>query len=156
MSAPAHWRDAATNQLNFLLFVEFVVYCVLDIWPYATYFSSPADPSSDPVTWVRVALLALSTFIIPLMTPNPYRPSTPGAKPSEEDTASLLSAYSFSFLDKVVFYANRVGNVTPEDMPEVTESDRIETLSKRAFKSLDPVQNGKRNVIWGAAWVWSE
>jgi hypothetical protein len=136
------------------LLVDFLVYFVLDIFPYATYFSKPYDQTSDPMTWVRLGFLSLSAVVIPLTVPRPFRPSTVDTKPSEEDTASLLSAYTFSFLDPIIFLANRVGNVTPEDMPEIPEQEKVEILSNKAFKHLDPVHAGKRNVVWGLLRVW--
>lgn len=138
------------------MFVEFVVYCILDIWPYATYYLEPVDSSSDPVTWVRIAMLAFSGLVIPLVMPRPFRPMRPGAKPGIEDTVSLLSLYSFSFLDNLVFYANKVGDVTPDDMPELVETDEIEHISKRARSILDPVGNKNRHVMLSTAIIWSK
>jgi hypothetical protein len=86
--------------------------------------------------------------------PRPFPPlSSVNVKPSDKDTASLLSTYTFTFLDPIVYHANRVGNVIPDDMPGFSVSEKIEILSKRAFKSLDPAQCGKRNVLWGASRV---
>ena len=138
------------------MFTTLVVYLFLDVWPYATYSTEPLDPGSDATTWVRIVLLALSGLAIPLVAPRPFRASTPDAKPSEEDTASLLSAYTFTFLDGMVYRANRIGNVKLDDMPEVPEHRQIDTLEKRTFRFLDPVVNGKKNVIWASARVWSQ
>jgi hypothetical protein len=126
--------------------VEFVVYFILGVWLYATYFAQPFDPPSDVTTWVRFALLTLTGLVVPLVMSRPFHPSAlDDVRPSDENTASLLSAYTFTFLDPIVYHANRVGNVTPDDMPEISESEKIEILSKRVFKSLEPVQRGKRN-----------
>ena len=121
----------------------------------ASLQNTPIDPAHDPATWIRFGLLTLSAVVIPLITPNPFRPQTPNAKPSEEDTASPLSAYTFSFLDKIVFHANRVGNVTPDDMPEIPEHQKIEVLADK-MKVLDPVQVGKRHAVWGAVRAWCQ
>lgn len=154
--ASVHWRHRATTQLNLILFAEFVVCFIVDVWPYATYYLQPVHSGMDQTTRARMALLTFSAVIIPLVTPRPFRTLTLNAKPSEEDTASLLSFYTFSFLDKIVFRANRVGNVTLQDMPEVPVRDRIEALSERTCKALDPVQSGRRDVMYGAFLVWSE
>ena len=46
------------------MFAELAVYGTLDIWPYATYYLEPMSPGSDPVTWVRIAMLVLSGLVI--------------------------------------------------------------------------------------------
>lgn len=155
VSVSAHWRDVASWHLSTLMFAELVVYGALDVWPYATYYLEPIDPGSDPTTWVRIAMLVLSGLVIPLVMPRPFRPLTPGAKPSAEDTVSLLSLYSFAFLDNLVFRANRVGNVTPDDMPELVETDMIEHISKRASSILDSEGNKNRHVMLSTAIIWS-
>ena len=101
-------------------------------------------------------MLILSGLVIPLVMPRPFRPSTPGAKSSIEDTASLLSFYTFSFLDYIIFYANKVGNVTPDDMPELIETDKIEHVSKRALPILEAGRKKKRHVALSVAMIWSE
>ena len=154
LAGSSHWRDAAAVHLNWLLICHTIAYFVLDIYPYATYFSTPFDPADDPATWIRFGLLVLSAVVIPLITPRPFRPQTPNAKPSAEDTAPPLSAYTFSFLDQIVFRANRVGDVKPEDMPELPEREKIELLADKAFKVLDPTKVGKRNIVWGLIRAW--
>lgn len=138
------------------MFTELIVYCYLDIWPYATYYLEPMDSGSNPVTWVRITMLALSGLVIPLIMPRPFRPMTPGAKPGIEDTVSLLTLYTFSFLDYLIIHANKVGNVKPDDMPELVETDKIEYVSKRALSILDPVGTKKRHVMLSTVIIWSK
>lgn len=137
------------------MLVELVVYTLLDIWPYATYYMEPLN-SFDAVTASRVTMLALSGLVIPLVMPRPFRPSTPDAKPSIEDTASILSFYTFSFLDHTVFLANRVGNITPDDMPELMEKDKIEHVGERALPILGEGRKKKRHVALSVAMIHSE
>lgn len=137
------------------MLVELVVYTLLDIWPYATYYMEPLN-SFDAVTAVRVTMLALSGLVIPLVMPRPFRPSTPDAKPSIEDTASILSFYTFSFLDHIVFLANKAGNITPDDMPELMEKDKIEHVGKRALPILGEGRKKKRHVALSVAMIYSE
>lgn len=67
-----------SRQLALLLFADFLVYSYLDVWPFATQSPHPFDPTSDPVTWIRIVLLTLSAVVIPLVMPRPFRPLTPG------------------------------------------------------------------------------
>ncbi|KAI5122631.1 hypothetical protein M0805_008718 [Coniferiporia weirii] len=154
--ASPRWRDVTSRQLAFLLFAEFAVYFILDGWPYATLTPSPFDPASDPVTWTRLVLLALSGVVVPLIMPRPFRALTPGAQPSLEDTASLISRYTYSFLDGVVFHTFRNPDITIADMPHMPERVKINELSKKAFAALDPAVVGKRHVIWGVFRVWGK
>ncbi|KAI5122641.1 hypothetical protein M0805_008725 [Coniferiporia weirii] len=154
--ASPRWRDIASRQLAFLLFTDFVVYLILDVWPYATMTPTPFDPASDPTTWARLVLLALGGLVVPLIMPRPFRALTPGAQPSLEDTASLLSRYTYSFLDDIVFYAFRVPDITIKDMPQMPERKKISVLSKSAFAALDPTRVGKRHVIWGVFRIWGK
>lgn len=137
-----------------LLFVELVVYISLDVWPYATYYLEPLDPIFEPIAWIRILLLLISGLIVPLVMPRPFRPLTPGAKSNIEDTISLLSLYTFSYLDHFVFYANRVGNVTPNDMPEIADAEKIESINKRANYILNPIGR-KRHVMLTTLIIWS-
>lgn len=82
-----------SRQLALLLFAEFMIYSFLDVWPYATLSPHPFDPASDPVTWTRIVLLALSAVVIPLVMPRPFRPLTPGVN----ETVSTSSIFFHSF-----------------------------------------------------------
>lgn len=115
---------------------------------------SPFDPPAEPTTWIRVALLTFSGFIIPAVMPRPFRPSTPDAEPSKEEVASILSSLTYSYLDPMVWYAYRVPGVTIKDMPPIPERGKVDAVSKRALPALDPVLVGKRHIIWGILSVW--
>ncbi|KAH8108771.1 hypothetical protein DFH11DRAFT_1057276 [Phellopilus nigrolimitatus] len=156
--AAQRWRDVVSLQLALLLLVEFIVYFVLDAWPYATLTLKPFDSASDPITWVQLSLLTFAGIIVPLIMPRPFRPLMPGDEPSQEDTVSLLSRYTYSFLDKIVFYAYRVPDVTIADMPHVPARERIEALGQRALAAMDPVdpQVGKRHIIQGVLKLWGK
>ncbi|KAI5122638.1 hypothetical protein M0805_008723 [Coniferiporia weirii] len=152
--ASPRWRDVSSRQLAFLLFAEFTVYFVLDAWPYATMTPIPFDPASDPVTWTRLALLTLGGLVIPLVMPRPFRALTPDAQPCLEDTSSLLSRYTYSFLDDIVFHAFRVPDITVADMPHMPERETIGMLGQKALAAFDPVKVGKRNIFWGMMRLW--
>ncbi|EJC97738.1 P-loop containing nucleoside triphosphate hydrolase protein [Fomitiporia mediterranea MF3/22] len=154
MATPTYWRDIVSLQLALVLFVDFLVYFVLDVWPYAMLSPKPFDLVHEPATWVRVALLALGGVIIPLVMPRPFRPSSPDDEPSSSETASLLSRYTYSYLDRIVWFAFRVPDITVKDMPEMPGPAKMEVLAKRALAAVDPVQVGKRHIVWGILKVW--
>lgn len=143
-----------SRQLALLLFADIAVYFILDVWPFVTISPVPFDPSTEPATWARIAFLSLSAIIIPLVMPRPFRPLTPGAEPSVEETASLFSRYTYSYLDAIVLYAYRAPDVTVKDMPEVPARGKIGALGQRALALLDPVKTGKRHFLWNVLRVW--
>ena len=48
-----------------------------DVWPYATVTLTPVDVAEGPLMWVKVALLSIAGFIIPLTIPRKYEPISP-------------------------------------------------------------------------------
>lgn len=152
--SPVPWRDIISRQLAILLFSEFVVFFVLDVWPYATLYLEPFDPLSNPLTWVRLSLITLGGLVIPLVMPRPFRATAVNDRPSAQKTASLLSRYSYSYLDPIVYHAFRVPDIKIEDMPQIPGEGRIEVLAKRALDALDPVKVGKRHMFWGTWETW--
>ncbi|KAL5499199.1 hypothetical protein ACEPAH_1717 [Sanghuangporus vaninii] len=155
-ASSSHWRDLASFDLAMLFFLNFMVYFILDIWPYAMVSPSPFDPASEASTWIRVSLLTLGGMVIPLVMPRPFRPTMPDEEPSAVETCSLLSRYLYSYLDQIVFYAFRVPDITVKDMPELPGPGRIEVLGKRALSALDPVEVGKRHIVWGIFRIWGK
>lgn len=139
-----------------LFFLNFLVYFVLDIWPYRMINPAPLDPPSEASTWVRVSLLTLGGLLIPLTMPRPFRPTTPDDEPSARETCCLLSRYLYSYVDQVVFHAYRAPDITVKDMPRLPGSARIEMLGKRALAALDPVEVGKRHIVWGILRIWGK
>ena len=151
---PVPWRDISSRQLALILFSEFVVYFILDVWPYAKINSVPSESLSDPLTLTRLSLITLNGVIIPLVMPRPFRASAVDDQPSAQKTASLLSRYSYSYLDPIVLHAFRVPDITVSDMPQIPGEGRIEALVKRAWNTLDPVTVGKRHIFGGILRTW--
>ena len=150
------WRDLASFDLATLFFLNFLVYFVLDVWPYAMINPAPFDPPSEASTLIRILLLTLGGLVIPLIMPRPFRPSTPDDEPSSQETCCLLSRYLYSYLDRIVFHAYRVPDITVKDMPQLSGPAKIEMLGKRALSALDPVEVGKRHIVWGILRIWGK
>ncbi|OCB86631.1 P-loop containing nucleoside triphosphate hydrolase protein [Sanghuangporus baumii] len=155
-ASSSYRRDLVSFDLAMLFFLNFVVYFILDIWPYAMISPLPFDPASEASTWIRVSLLTLGGLIIPLVMPRPFRPTISDEEPSAVETSSLLSRYWYSYLDQIVFYAFRVPDITVKDMPQMPGPGRIEVLGRRALTALDPVEVGKRHIIWGILRIWGK
>lgn len=151
IGAKQEWRDIASRHLAILLFVDFGVYFFLDAWPYATIHGRPYDDPSAAMTWSGFLLLFVSGVLIPLVMPRPYRPLQLGVRtfttcswtkdliytqhaPVLKDVVSILSRATFSYLDKIIFYAWRVPDISIKDLPEQLYDLGADTLSKRNFK----------------------
>lgn len=64
----------ATHHLNIVLLVPFVVYAYRDLWPLATYTSSPADGVEGKKLWFKIACITLAAVFLPLSAPRQYIP----------------------------------------------------------------------------------
>ena len=53
--------------------------------------------------------------------------------PNAEQTASLFSLLTYSFLDPIVFLANRVPNLKPEQLPPLADYDYTKNLRAHSF-----------------------
>jgi hypothetical protein len=77
----------------------------------------------------------------------------PQPEPNPEQTASLFSFLSFSFLDSIIFDAYRSRTHLPaSEFPPLADYDRAVNLTARSAKILDPfVGSAKRgaNLFWG-------
>jgi hypothetical protein len=129
------------------------------VWPLLTFTLSPAD-GSDRLVWAMFALAGVSGFLIPLCEPYPYIPYDPTAPQSQtnpQQTASLLSFVTFSYLDPVVFASTRVDHLAADMLPPLDDTDGLAALKPKAYQFLDPfhraeLREGKPRhvtVFWG-------
>ncbi|KAI0686602.1 P-loop containing nucleoside triphosphate hydrolase protein [Earliella scabrosa] len=137
-----------------LLLIVWATYAYRDIWPLASFTSTPLDADEGILLWVKVVLLTLVAIILPLVTPR--RPSSDvpqwDATVRPEQTASILSLVTFSWLNPLVNHAQKVGHVTLEELPPLADYNAIEHLVSISEKYVDPLQarvgQKKRNVAW--------
>ena len=134
--------------------MDFLVYFILDTWSYATLFEEPFDNPSDPLTWTRQCLLIVAGVVIPLVMPRPFRPTKPDvsapiqcthfayaltcvsftqSRPSPLETVSILSRVTYSFMDRIVFYAFKVPDLKVDSMPEIPDSAMATVLAEQAI-----------------------
>ncbi len=69
--APSEWRQTANRQLAIITFFAFLTFFYLDAWPYATYKQSPYHDIKNPITWIRLGLLAFVGVFVSLFSPRP-------------------------------------------------------------------------------------
>jgi ABC-type multidrug transport system fused ATPase/permease subunit len=145
----------------------FAVYGVRVLEPLATF----RDRSSlDWTVWTKFGLSGFAGVLLPLFEPYAYVPLDPTAslplmfpsrssdqspqKPQEtvnpEQTASLISFFSFSFLSPVIYKAWGVTHLETSMLPPQLETDRMAAIGPRAFPYFDPLATPHRrvNIYW--------
>ncbi|KAI0711031.1 P-loop containing nucleoside triphosphate hydrolase protein [Cerioporus squamosus] len=122
-----------------VLLATWAIYAFRDIWPLATYDSSPADIVEGGILWVKTGALTLAAVVIPLISPRQYTPvgkTECGVNP--EQTASPLSLVTYAFLETIVWQASRMAHFPFDNLPPLADYDHTEYLVERSFPVLDP------------------
>ncbi|KAJ2927022.1 hypothetical protein H1R20_g10047, partial [Candolleomyces eurysporus] len=145
------WSKTAARHLNVLLLAFLGVYAYRDVFPLATFNRSPLDSAAGWLLWAKICVLFLLAIVIPLTMPHqyvPFDPKEPMASPNAEQTASILSLITFSFLDSVVFLANRVPHLSSDLLPPLADSDYAQNLRARGFPHLDAFKKPQKSHLF--------
>jgi hypothetical protein len=59
---------------TFVILALLATYLVRDIWPLLTYTLHPLDAAEGNILWIKIALVTLSSVVLPLTEPYPYEP----------------------------------------------------------------------------------
>ncbi|KAJ7630177.1 multidrug resistance-associated ABC transporter [Roridomyces roridus] len=147
---PRKARNDLVGHVNFVLFTTLCVYGYRDILPLGTFTRMPQDTHEGVFLWAQIALLFFTAVVIPICTPNQYIPLDP-ANPQKdihpEQTASILSFFSFSYLDRIILLAYSKSSLDEDEMHPLCDSDYAMHLVSRSFPHLDSFQgrNGQRH-----------
>ncbi|KZP18368.1 P-loop containing nucleoside triphosphate hydrolase protein [Athelia psychrophila] len=145
-------RKITSRHLGFLLLVVFGVYFYRDIRPLATFSLEPVDSREGWLLWSKIIILAVIAVVVPLVKPRQYTPldSEELSRSNPEETASILSLVTFTFLDPLILLANRVPHLATEQLPPIASYNRAQSLVKTSYPTLDPFSGGKqRHLFWG-------
>ncbi|VDC06815.1 unnamed protein product [Peniophora sp. CBMAI 1063] len=150
VAAKRSFAHAVSPHLTCVLLAACAVYTYRDIWPLMTFPLSPAD-ALDALLWPKVVLVFFTGVFIPLCQPRQYVPLNP-TKPQEavnpEQTASVLSLTTYTFLDDIVFRAYRMPHFPFEQLPPLCDYDRTEELVPRTFKYLDTFSGARKEHMF--------
>ncbi|KAF8885698.1 multidrug resistance-associated ABC transporter [Gymnopilus junonius] len=145
------WSRTLTRHCNLVLLIAFGVYLYRDIWPLATYTKTSVDISDGYLLWTKLSVLTFTAVIVPLFIPRQYIPVDP-KNPMEvlnmEQTASLFSLMTYSFLDPVISEAYRVPHLPYDRLPPLADYDYSKNLTDRAFPHLDEFHGAKRRHLF--------
>ncbi|RXW21499.1 hypothetical protein EST38_g4368 [Candolleomyces aberdarensis] len=142
-----HWTS---RHSTLILFSELAVYAYRDVWPLATFRNEPLDMAEGWVLWAKIGALFLTALVVPVCIPSAYRPvdpKHPAKQPHPEQTASVLSFNTYSYLSPTITIANKLPHLTPDDMPPIADYDRAEHLAKASLSAVDPVKLRKGRHI---------
>ncbi|KAJ7794180.1 P-loop containing nucleoside triphosphate hydrolase protein [Mycena olivaceomarginata] len=147
----------ASIHLNTVLLVSFGSYAYRDLFPLATFTLVPQDLAQGWLLWAKIVVLAVAAVVIPLSMPRPYiplDPENPMVEPNPEQTASLFSSLTYSYLDssilKSVVAARKQDGLTSEKLPALADYDRVEYLIRRSFHALDPLsEDASKHLLYG-------
>jgi len=70
-------RSTFIQHSSYILLLESAVYAYRDVWPLAKRAGTPVDIKEGWILWARVAVLGFTAILIPLFTPQVYKPLDP-------------------------------------------------------------------------------
>ncbi|PPQ97414.1 hypothetical protein CVT26_006798 [Gymnopilus dilepis] len=147
------WRNTLTRYNIVLLAVAGLVYGCRDIWPLATTYLRPQDEGEGKILFVKEAVLAVTALFIPLFVPRQYipvDPKNPMPQPNPEQTASVFSLMTYTFLDPVIMQGYRQPHLSADQLPPLSDYDGAKYRTEKAFPRLDRFRGAKRrSLLWG-------
>ncbi|KAL0950659.1 hypothetical protein HGRIS_007445 [Hohenbuehelia grisea] len=133
--------------LSCILLTTLAVFCWRDVWPLCTYTLRPLDLPTDnvnpsyaaPILWAQVAILVIIGVLIPLLRPRVSVPLSkdPNQGPDPEETCSIVSLVTYSFLDPWIFKAYRQPHLEFDELPALADRNSAAYLREKTFSRLD-------------------
>ncbi|KAJ3519263.1 hypothetical protein NMY22_g13286 [Coprinellus aureogranulatus] len=147
------WRKSLVRHNIAILFSELAVYAYRNLWPLATYTKQPADLAEGWLLWAKLGALAFTAILVPVFIPSVYTPidpKRPEKTPHPEQTASLISFNTYSYLTPTIDAAQKVAHLPASELPPLADYDRAQDLMKHAEPYLSParVRRG-RHIFFG-------
>ncbi|KAF8965967.1 ABC transporter type 1, transmembrane domain-containing protein [Flammula alnicola] len=130
------WSASTTRHNIIVLLSTFAVYAYRDLWPLGTYTKQPADIAEGNILFVKIGVLAFTAVVIPLFIPRryvPVDPKNPMPEPNPEQTASIFSLMTYTFLDSVIFLGYKVPHLRFDQLPPLADYDAAKYQTIKAF-----------------------
>ncbi|KAJ4001710.1 P-loop containing nucleoside triphosphate hydrolase protein [Lentinula boryana] len=142
------------RHLNILLLILFGVYIYRDLWALLKFNSKPLDHDEGNILWFKIASLAIAAILVPIAAPRQeYPPTSHTAITSEinpEETASILSLLTHSYMDSFIFRKNRKAiRLAQDELPPLAKADQSDVLMPDILSILDPPSASSRYLLWG-------
>ncbi|KAJ3717073.1 hypothetical protein C8R42DRAFT_724713 [Lentinula raphanica] len=144
------------RHLTVLLLILLGVYTYRDLWAFLKFDGKPLDENEGNIFWFKIASLAIAAVVIPIATPRQAYPPTLSAMTSAEvnpeDTASILSLLTHSYMDAFIFQRYRSGStrLTQDELPPLARPDQSDDLMPKILCTLDPYSpESSKYLLWG-------
>ncbi|KAJ6567145.1 P-loop containing nucleoside triphosphate hydrolase protein [Mycena capillaripes] len=143
-------REVVIRHLNTLLTVIFGTYVYRDLFPLATFNQSQRDIHEGWFLWTKFLIVTVMGVVLPLSVPpdvsKDLKESDTSASP--EQTASLISLVTYTFLDPIILLANRVSHLSHDLLPPLAYYNDAKNLKATSFPHLDMSSNSKRRHVF--------
>ncbi|KAF9526535.1 multidrug resistance-associated ABC transporter [Crepidotus variabilis] len=147
------WRTSASRYNSLILLSAMVVYVFRDLWPLATFDKQPADLAEGKLLWLKLFVLFATGVVVPVFMSKPYvpiDPNNPMAIVNPEQTSSLFSYLTYTYMDNVILKGYRTEYIPASELPPLPDYDRVLHLKTRGTKYLDPNAGAKpRHLFFG-------
>ncbi|KAF8191645.1 P-loop containing nucleoside triphosphate hydrolase protein [Mycena galopus ATCC 62051] len=144
------WDAVATRHSNALLAVIFLTYVYRDLFPLATFNQSQQDIDEGWFLWAKLSILTAIGVVLPLSVPRASLDKPLDSLASPEETASLISLITYSFLDPLILLANRLPHLSYDLLPPLAYQNGAKNLRSNAFPHLDASLKTKpKHVFFG-------
>ncbi|KAJ6606137.1 P-loop containing nucleoside triphosphate hydrolase protein [Mycena vulgaris] len=143
------WSTIVTRHLNTLLVVIFSTYLYRDLFPLATFNRPQLDIHEGYFLWAKMFIVTTIGVVLPLTVP---RMDTQGSETttSPEQTASIISLVTYTFLDPLISLASRLPHLSYELLPPLPDYSDAASLKAATFPHLNASSTGKfRHVFFG-------
>ncbi|TCD60066.1 hypothetical protein EIP91_010784, partial [Steccherinum ochraceum] len=151
LCSPAQAR-LATSHSSVVLAIAWVVFAYRDLYPLATLTKEPMDAEDGVVLWAYIGILTIAAVIVPLFVPRVYTPIDP-KRSSEvihpEQSVSILSRLTYSYLDSLILKARKVAHLELDQLPPVPDYDEATHLVTKNLLILDTYIRRKRHIFFG-------
>ncbi|KAH7907307.1 P-loop containing nucleoside triphosphate hydrolase protein [Hygrophoropsis aurantiaca] len=151
ISTRSRWNKPASIHLGTLLLATFAVFVLRDLFPLATFTMQPEDIGEGWLLWAKIAILALISVVLPLITPRqyvPFDPADPAKSPHPEQTSSWISMLLYIWEDPIVYLAYKSPHLSHEQLPPMADQDYSKNLVKMSFVHLDPFSGSKKRHLF--------
>ncbi|KAJ6606134.1 hypothetical protein DFH09DRAFT_1119386 [Mycena vulgaris] len=143
------WSTIVTRHLNTLLVVIFSTYLYRDLFPLATFNRPQLDIHEDYFLWAKMFIVTTIGVVLPLTVPRMNAQSSETTN-SPEQTASIISLVTYTFLDPLISLAGRLPHLSYELLPPLPDYNDAANLKAATFPHLNASSTGKfRHVFFG-------
>ncbi|KAK7048260.1 P-loop containing nucleoside triphosphate hydrolase protein [Favolaschia claudopus] len=139
-----------STHLNIILLASFASYAYRDLFPLGTFPLVPKDLDQGRYLWAKIFVLFIAAVVLPLSEPRSYialDPNNPMEKPNVEQTCSLFSSLTYSYLDPLILKANKQRGLSFEELPVIADHNRADYLIQKSFPALDPLREGASTYL---------